>query len=251
MFIMYVDDSGDPGANTAVTDYFILTALVVHELRWNDFINNLVAFREHLRDTKGLKLRHEIHSVKFISGRSPINSLIKKNDRLDILKQCLDWLARQPDISVYSVIVDKKKNMGPGIYELAWERLTQRFENTISYKNFPGPTNADERGIIISDRSDEKKLRRLVRKMHKYNPVTSHMGGYRNLKLQYIIEDPNFRDTEYSYILQMVDVASYFLMQKYKPNKYIRKKGARNYYDRLSPVLNKYVVKSGTGIVEI
>lgn len=253
MFIMYVDDSGDPGKNVAVTKHFILTALVIHELRWNEFLEDLVTFRKHLRDTKNLKLRHEIHAVDFLSRKSQ-TGFIPRNDRLDILKQCLDWMASRPDVSIYSVCIDKSKHLTEDIYELAWRCLTQRFENTISYKNFPGPANADDRGMIISDRSDEKKLRGIIRKMRRHNPISNRPqfgAGYRNLQLKYIIEDPNFRDSDDSYFLQMVDVASYFLTQKHTPNKYVKAKGARNYFDRLTPVLNTKVSQTKTGVVEL
>ena len=255
MFIMYVDDSGDSGANLSVTQHFILSALVIHELRWNEFLEELIKFRQHLRDTKSLKLREEIHSVELINGKTDLTKRIPRNDRLDILKQCLDWLATRPDISIFSVVVDKSKHLDEDIYTLAWKTLIQRFENTISYKNFPGPSNPDDRGIIISDKSDEKKLRTIMRTMRKYNPITNRRDafpdGYRNLQLRYIIEDPNFRDTNDSYILQLVDVVAYFMMQNKRPNKFIRKKSAVLYHTRLNPVLNTFVSKSKSGIVEI
>jgi hypothetical protein len=259
MFIMYVDDSGDPGANTAVTDKFILSALVIHELNYNTFINDLIVFRKQLRDTKGLKLRTEIHSVEFINKPNAELKKIQRNDRLDILKQCLNWLAARNDISVFCVSVDKSNHLNDDIYSYAWKALSQRFENTIGAKNFLRPETEDsgitDRGIIISDRSDEKKLRSLIREMKKYNPVTSRRDlfsdTYRNLQLKYIIEDPNFRDSDQSYILQMVDVCAYFLMQKKRPNSYVRKKGATLYFDRLQPVLHPKITRNGSGVLEI
>lgn len=253
---MYVDDSGDPGANVAVTDKFILTALVIHESKWNDFMDALSVFRKHLRDTKSLKMREEIHAVEFVNGRSirPSIKAIKRNDRLDILKQVLDWLASRTEISVFSVVVDKTRHMSDDIYEIAWKTLIQRFENTIGYSNFPDGNDTGDMGIVISDRSDEKKLTGIIRAMRVYNPVTNQVdvfgSGYRNLALKYIIEDPNFRDSDNSYILQMVDVAAYFTLQRYHPNTYVRKKGAKNFFNRLSPVLNQYVKTGGGGIVE-
>ena len=35
MYIMYVDESGDIGIEKTQTRYFILSALVIHELKWN------------------------------------------------------------------------------------------------------------------------------------------------------------------------------------------------------------------------
>lgn len=45
MFLMFVDESGDVGLVRSPTRYFILCGLVLHELRWEQHINALLAFR--------------------------------------------------------------------------------------------------------------------------------------------------------------------------------------------------------------
>ena len=55
MYLMYVDESGDIGINGSKTKYFVLSAIVIHELRWNDALDDLISFRKMLRDTKKLK----------------------------------------------------------------------------------------------------------------------------------------------------------------------------------------------------
>ncbi len=69
MYLMYVDESGDSGNidKNSPTNYFILSAIVVHELRWKQTLESLVELRKYLRDSKGLKLRDEIHSSEFIN----------------------------------------------------------------------------------------------------------------------------------------------------------------------------------------
>jgi len=92
--------------------------------------------------------------------------------------------------------------------------------------------------------------------MAVYNPVP-HMvsiygmgSGYRNLPIRKIIEDPNSRDSKYSYLIQACDVVAYFLFERSVPNKYIRRMGAQHYFDRLLPVLNTRASKtSPLGIV--
>ncbi len=64
-------------------------------------------------------------------------------------------------------------------------------------------------------------------------------SGYRNIPLIKIIEDPNLRDSKYSYLVQACDTVAYFLKQRFLPNKYIHRSGAQFYYDRLDPILNK------------
>jgi len=87
--------------------------------------------------------------------------------------------------------------------------------------------------------------------MH-YNMVPSLYGGARNLKLQYIIEDPVLRDSQYSLLHQMNDVVAYCAKQLYEPNSYMKRKGGINFYKRLSDVSLKVTSrKNPYGIVEL
>ncbi|MGH2600854.1 MAG: DUF3800 domain-containing protein, partial [Dehalococcoidia bacterium] len=38
---MYVDESGDSGLTNSPTRYFVLTGLVVHELRWQAYVEQI------------------------------------------------------------------------------------------------------------------------------------------------------------------------------------------------------------------
>ena len=255
MYLMYVDESGDSGKLKSPTKYFILTAIVIHELRWRPLLESLVEFRKGLRDVKGLKLSDEIHHCTHFINKPGELVRISRNNRVDIMKKCVDWLNSQADINVFSVVVKKEDKSGD-IFEIAWNTLLMRFENTISYKNFAGPQNADDRGIVLSDNTEGEKLRALIRKMRHYNTIPNrgemHASGYRNIPLQYVIEDPVFRDSKYSFMHQMNDVAAYSARQMYEPNSYMKKKGGHNFYKRLDNVSCKVVSKTNDfGIVEI
>ena len=254
MYLMYVYESGDTGLinENSPTRYFILSAIVIHELRWRPTLRDLFEFRKSLRDRKGLKLREEIHSAEFINKPGELVR-IKKNDRLDIIKKCMDWINSHPDINVFSVVVDKN-NKDTDIFELAWNALLNRFENTISYKNFAGPQNPDERGIVLSDNTEGEKLRTLIRKMRHYNPIPNnpnHPEGFRNVKLQYVIEDPVFRDSKHSFIHQMNDVLAYCVRQKYEPNSYMKRKGGHNFWKRVNDVSVKEISPAKNGILDL
>ncbi len=245
MFLMYVDESGDCGIAKSRTDYFVLSGLVVHELRWLECLNQLVDFRQRMRAAFGLKLREEIHAGAYLTRPGSLIR-IKKNDRLTILRLFAEELASMESLSAINVIVDKSgKPDDYDVFENAWRALIQRFQNTISHRNFPGPTNPDERGILFPDDTDNKKLRVLLRKMRKYNPIPNRARqGYRDMPLASIIEDPNFRRSDDSYFVQAADLVAFTLYQKHAPNCYIRKKGARNYFDKLEPILCKVASKS-------
>jgi hypothetical protein len=251
---MYVDESGDIGPHpVSPTRYFILSAIVIHELRWRNIMQDLVAFRQRLKTTKGLKIREEIHCTEFINKPGALVR-IPRNDRLDIIKKCIDWLNSREDLKIYSVVVDKQgKVPGYDVFLHAWNALLMRFENTLRYKNFPGPSVPHDTGLVLSDNTDGGKLRGLIRKMRHFNMIPNQFGaGAMNIKLQYIIEDPILRDSQFSLMHQMNDVLAYCAKQLYDPNSYFKKKGAVNFYKRLNNVSLKVVTwKNSFGIVEL
>ncbi|MFZ0279660.1 MAG: DUF3800 domain-containing protein [Candidatus Sulfotelmatobacter sp.] len=254
---MYVDESGDCGLVNSPTRYFVLTGIVIHELRWRTYLNQLVDFRRRMRTQHGLKLREEIHVSEMI-GRAPgALQRIRKHERLAIYRKLLDELAGYQDLNIINVIVDKQ-GKGPDcdVFETAWRALIQRFENTIQHHNFPGPRNPDERGMILPDRTDDLKLTKLMRRMRYYNPVPGMQamgyGGYRNLQMAYVIGDPKFRQSHMSYLIQAADAVAFALYQYLSPNSYVRKKSARKYFLRLDPVLCKVAAKfDPLGIVRL
>jgi hypothetical protein len=257
VYLIYVDESGDCGLVNSPSRYFVLSGLVIHELRWRIYLTQLVDFRRRMRTQHTLKLREEIHVSHFI-GRAPGKlSRIAKHQRLAIYRKLLDELATMPDLSIVNVVVDKQgKAADYDVFTKAWEALVQRFENTIQHHNFPGPANPDERGMVLPDRTDDLKLTKLLRRMRYYNPVpgmqSMGFGGYRNLQLAYIIGDPKFRQSHMSYFIQAADACAFALYQYFQPNSFVRKKHAGKYLLRLDPVLCKIASRSDPlGIVRL
>ena len=240
MFLMYVDESGDVGMNNSPTRYFVLTGIVLHELRWKDYLDQMLTFRQRMKLSFGLKMREEIHAAKFLTSPGDLQR-IPRNDRLSILRYFAAEIASMPDLNVINIVVDKQgKPADYDPFDIAWKCLIQRFENTLSYRNFRGPANADERGMIFPDHTDDKKLSQLLRQMHRWNPTpNTGAAGYRNLRLKQIIEDPNFRESHRSHFVQAADLCAFLLYQRLAPNGYMRKKAGGNYFLQLDPVLCK------------
>lgn len=250
---MYVDESGDSGLIGSPTRYFVLTGMVVHELRWHEALNRLINFRLRMRSAFGLLMKDEIHGGSMLTRPGSLVR-IKRNDRLAIVRHLLDELASMTFVNFINVRVDKTgKPPGYDPFERAWQALIQRFENTLNHRNFPGPANADDKGIIFCDETDGAALRRLYRRMRVYNPIPNmHGPGHRHLPLVRIVEDPSIRLSHHSYFVQAVDTAAFSTYQWYQPSNFIRQKGGRSYFTRLDPVLCK--VASNThryGIVEL
>lgn len=236
MFLMYVDESGDPGLVNSPTRYYVLSGLVLHELRWRPVLERLLAFRCGLRAQHGLKLREELHAAAMINKPGPLVR-IKRHDRLAILRDFADTLAAIPELNVINVVVDKeRKTPDYNVFENAWTVLIQRFEDTISHRNFRGPRNADDRAMIFPDNTDHKRLQLLLRKLRVHNPIPTR-AGYRNAPMVQVIEDPTIRNSEESYLIQAVDLCAFLLYQELAPGAYMKKKAGHNYFSRLTPIL--------------
>ena len=256
MYLMYVDESGDCGlSESSPTRYFVLSGLVVHELSWQARLDQLLAFRRRMKAAFGLGVRDELHAAPLLNRPGKLVR-IPKNDRLSILRFFADELASMADVNIINVVVDKRgKGQTYDVFEWAWKVLKQRFENTLSHRNFAGPHNPDDRGMLFPDRTDDKKLTLLLRKMRRFNPIPSqaaHGQGARNIVMTKVIEDPNFRDSAHSYFIQAADLAAFLLYQQLQPSAYVRKISAQNYFVRLAPVLCKVASSSDPlGVVRL
>jgi hypothetical protein len=249
---MYVDESGDSGLTGSPTSYFALSGIVVHETKWRDFINRLIAFKKTLREVYSLPVRAEIHASEFVNSRV---FQLKRHDRLAILRNAIDELAKIEHISITNLIVDKTNKAADfDVFDVAWRVLFQRFENTLKYGNFPGQHRTDY-GLVITDATAGHKLTKIVRKMSVFNHIPNNQAfgpGSRNIPILKIIEDPFGKDSAQTLPVQMADVTAYFLHQRFKPNSFIQRQRAYKYFDRLQPVLNVHASRTDSlGIVRI
>src|SRR5258708_16087573 len=171
MYLMYVDESGDSGLINSPSRYFVLSGLVLHELRWKGCLDNLILFRRAMRAKFCLRLREELHAASMIN-RPGSRLRIKRQNRLAIIRHFTDAIAAMADLNIINVAVDKQgKPNTYDVFDLAWKALIQRFENTLRWQNFPGPRNPDERGSLYCDHMADKKVISLGRQMRHYNPI--------------------------------------------------------------------------------
>ena len=107
MYLMYVDESGDCGLTNSPTRYFVLTGLVVHELRWQTYLDRLIAFRQQMKQHFGLRLREELHASAMVNHPGSLVR-IKRHDRLAILRAVADELAAMTDLNLVNIVVGKQ-----------------------------------------------------------------------------------------------------------------------------------------------
>ncbi len=264
VYLMYVDESGDSGlpANGSPTRYFCLSGVVVHELRWRDTLSALLDFRRWIKRRYSVYLDDELHAAEMVGKASklaPSLRALKKHERLAIIRHFADELSRRSDISIVNVVVDKatgKLTNKEDVFRGAWYRLFQRFENTIERRNFPGPRNPADRGIVLADGTDAERVRRYLQSMRVSNRlrVSQSSGSFVvfDRPIVGLIEDPIMLDSKHSYFVQAADCCAFLLKQYIEPSGFMRKHGAQAYFKRLEPVLCKVASLSDPlGIVRL
>jgi hypothetical protein len=248
--MMYVDESGDTGLANSPSSIYILSGVILHELRWRLYLDQVIAFRRRMKSLYGLRMREEIHTREFVSKPGALMR-IPLPQRIAILRAFTSELVGMSDLSIVNVLIDKRtKPIAFDVFDWAWRLLLQRFENGITNRNLNGPinANADERGIVLPDNTDKAKVTSLLRRIRRFNPLP----GKGNAPIQFLVEDPCFRDSLASYFIQAADLVSYTLCQKILPNARAKRHGLHNLFDRLNPVLYIAASKSDAqGIVRM
>ncbi len=250
MFIMYVDESGDPGVFKMVgkpnSQHFILSGLIVPVEDWNNCMERLKTFRRYLKETYGLPVREEIHASELIRiDKIKTYRNIKKTQRLQILK---DFIREIPNIFNLSkninICLDKTSFAADTNFKaLAWSRLIQRYDTFLK-------KSASKIGIIVADGMEDLEVRGLLRKMRVYNPIPSKFGGPpRQIPTTNIIEDVFIRDSRHSYFIQAVDSIAHILYRREFPKSSLKKYGIDKSFLDLKNILLREASRDDHGIV--
>ena len=236
MYFLYVDESGDVGLTKSPTNHFCLSGFAIHEWYRHKTLAKIIDFRKLMKEKYGLKLREELHAATYIHKPGSLQR-IPKSLRLKILKDAIDFQKGLKEISIINVVVNKENQpKDADIFSIAWTKLMYKFDDMLSNKKLPNSQNLVDQGMLIVDKTDEVKLRTMMRSMYRSNRTGQVAASM-------LVEDAVHRNSHNSYFIQLADVNAYFLYQKYEPCAYIKKKGGKNHFDQLtSPTCNIYMI---------
>ncbi|OXU14487.1 DUF3800 domain-containing protein [Sedimentisphaera salicampi] len=248
MYLLYSDESGDPGKSNQ-GNHFILSSLLVHESRWHECFGLIKQLRANLKQEYGINRNDELHANKNIAGRGALwGTMYSKEMRVKLFKAVLEAISQMPGAKTMSICINKsssqlERKSGRDIHDTAWRFMLQRFDNFISRKS----TDKDY-GIVFHDTGHDVEIRKLMRKIRVFNYVPSKYGKSRNLPLTSLIEDPVPRDSAHSQFIQLVDYIAYCLFRKIEPTE--KYPELKELYNMLEPVALKEVSSSNDlGIV--
>lgn len=230
MQLLYMDESGDsalpadPAAPFVHSEYFVRAGVALHDKKWRAVDSRIRQFKAKRK----IPLNVEIHATEIRTGKTQKNVKIEgvwkkkkaynwfgrryrdKESREKLLEQFLIDALSGNDITVFAVVIDKKKidlglseknpNRIPKLksLELISERFTHHIENQI-----------DKNGLIIMDSvnlEDDGYIRDFQNELYKRSPYIS---------ASCFIENILFCQSHTTNLLQLADVCSFAVYRKH------------------------------------
>ena len=213
----YVDESYD-------TKKFCLSAISIRYIDWHESYTLVRDYRRDLRNRYGLYIRQEIHARDLVAGRGTVgNQIISRYDRAQIFRGLLDIVAKLPLVWIFNICLDVDKH--PDVQLQAWDRLINRIERTMleaDRKWYKSLLIYRPRAMIFSDEGKEEQIIRAFRKMGVFNPIPSRYGRWssgaaKNIPVKRIVEEPIFKKSHQSFLIQLADCVAFALLKKETP----------------------------------
>ncbi|CAM4052233.1 Protein of unknown function [Pedobacter westerhofensis] len=230
MYFLYVDESGDAGkfdsSNLTKTGspYLIYTGLVVHDAQWNQTLNTIKNFRKKIAKESFVSYNQEFHCAEMIDPRKiGAFTQISVPDRWKLIEEYCDLIGKVVKSSIIAAVLNKETSLlKPEEYTIAMiTKLYQSFNHFLLQKK--------ERGLVFFDRANERKISSHVRKLLGTN-VTD-----RPLEIEQIdciLEDPVYKASSDSMLIQSADVVAYTVKEKEFPRAARKKFDADLIFDR-------------------
>ncbi len=222
MYLIYIDDSRD-------TSLCCFTALMIADRSWNASFATIRDFRRSLRRSDGIFMHKEFHASEFVAGRGRLSDdIIPKGRRCQIYLDAIRLVASLPSLEIISAVFPHTQD------ERAFERLLNRINRNM--------TDKDDNAILIVDEGKQKAYTKIVRKMRIFNHIPSRFGAWgttgtssRNIPIDRILEDPFFKNSENSYLIQLADFCAFALLRSENPLPSRSRYGLDNAFSILSP----------------
>ncbi len=197
LYFVYVDEAGDDGQPGA-SPLFVVSALYFRYEVWGNLLDKTLVFRRRLREVFGIPVRYELHTRPLLRLKKPFSALSHVTAQQILFGFC-SFLASLPVRSVH-VVIHKKTRVERPILDTAFTFVAQRIANDLL------KIHEQNKALIITDAGREASMRKILRRLRRYNPVPSRKENkFRDLPLSLFLEDPLAKQSHQSYFLQMVD----------------------------------------------
>lgn len=201
MFLLYVDESGDPP--NADEHYFVLGGVAVFE-RQSYWVNEQF---DKLQEQYFSGQYVEFHARSIHSHDEPPWNTLSSHVRREILGTLYRTIAElHQSVVLFGVALEKVPRGGSEPASRAFEELCNRFDLFLKRLHAKGDTH---RGLIVFDETRyESRLQTLL---GEYRRVGTRFGRVRNFA-----DVPLFADSKATRLLQVADLVAYAIFRRYE-----------------------------------
>jgi len=231
MYLMYVDESGDPGPyNGLNSKFYILSGLIIEDRNWMQLFERSKTFRNYLKNEYGFPLRTEIHSSELARvKKNEIYKQFRKSVRMKIFKDSCSAISQIfSACKIINVCFDKRNFIDvKSFQDLAWNRLVRRFDYHLKEDLY-------DLGMIVPDIGDNKAITSQLRRLRSGDFLYPKYSESLSTMVENIIEDPVFRDSNNSIFIQFADCIVTALRYKEFPKSSLNKYQVHHQYKKLT-----------------
>lgn len=204
MFLLYLDESGDP--NNPDNEYFVLAGIAVFE-RQTHWLSQQLDSLETSTFSSATVSPIEFHASEIYKGKKPPWDGLGYGERMGILDALCKVITDSHESNVlFAVAIDRPFLRGVDAVERAFEDITSRFDLFLKRKHASGDT---QRGLLILDRNrQEKRLQILLNTYRK--------DGGRFGRLVNFSDVPFFTDSTSSRLVQLADLIAWATYRRYQ-----------------------------------
>jgi hypothetical protein len=222
-YLVYMDDSRDK-------KLCCCSALMIPADEWQRGFAMIRDWRRSLKHRSGVLIYKELHATDLVAGRGRLGDrIVPKGRRVAIFKEGLQLVTQLPGAALINAVFAKDDD------DTAYEWLLNRVNRTMK----AWKTHA----ILFWDQGKEAQYRRLTRKMRVRNPIPSAFGQWetgtitKNIPAERILEDPVFKDSRQSYMIQLTDFCAFALLCQENPIPSRTRYGLNKAFPILTPIL--------------
>lgn len=212
MYIAYVDESGDDGANGSMS--YVLGCVMVDGSRWTDTFDGVIAFRRWVRATFGVPMRAELKANYLLRNGGLLRSQpLSERARFKLYRSHMR-IQDKLGMTTFAVVINKADALakfgGRATSDIAWEYLLQRLERRAHYET--------TEILVVHDEGDPLTIRKRARKARRAGTAGSSFGtGLLSVPFTRLLDDPVSRDSRQSYFLQLADMTAYAAFRRIYP----------------------------------
>jgi Protein of unknown function (DUF3800) len=215
MYVVYMDESGDPGVVAgSPTPTYTVACVFVQDSQWAPLFEDLIRFRRYLRANFGLRMRQEVKANELVTGRGPWATLgFGDRVRKRIYRSFMRLQGKVGNVQTFAVVLDKSSCSSPDeVREQTWRHALERVEAFARHNQ--------ETVMLLPDSGNYDRFRKLAREMRRHSQVGAMIGGGTLSRplVRYLVDDPVDRDSSQSYFIQLADLNAYAAYRSERPD---------------------------------